>query len=82
MTHVNIEPSWAEALKEEFEKPYFSSLVQFVREEYSKGTCYPPGALIFNAFNLCPLDKVKVVLIGQDPYHEPRAGTRSLLLCQ
>ena len=71
MTHVNIEPSWAEALKEEFEKPYFSSLVQFVREEYSKGTCYPPGALIFNAFNLCPLDKVKVVLIGQDPYHEP-----------
>ena len=71
MTHVNIEPSWAEALKEEFEKPYFSSLVQFVREEYSKGACYPPGALIFNAFNLCPLDKVKVVLIGQDPYHEP-----------
>ena len=71
MTHVNIEPSWAEALKEEFEKPYFSSLVQFVREEYSKGTCYPPGALIFNAFKLCPLDKVKVVLLGQDPYHEP-----------
>lgn len=68
---VSIEQSWKECLAEEFEKPYFSSLVSFVKQEYSHHECYPPGKLIFNAFNLCPFDKVKVVILGQDPYHEP-----------
>lgn len=66
---VKIEQSWKERLSAEFEKPYFSELTRFVRHEYSTTTCYPPGHLIFNAFNLCPFDKVKVVIIGQDPYH-------------
>ncbi len=69
--NVKIEPSWAEHLRAEFEKPYFAKLTDSVRQEYLAGTCYPPGPLIFNAFNLCPFDKVKVVIIGQDPYHEP-----------
>ena len=69
--NVQIEPSWKEHLQVEFEKPYFQQLTQAVRQEYLSGTCYPPGRLIFNAFNLCPFDKVKVVIIGQDPYHEP-----------
>ncbi|MBE6323327.1 MAG: uracil-DNA glycosylase [Bacteroidales bacterium] len=68
---VKIENSWKEALKNEFEKPYFASLCDFVRQEYKTSTIYPPASLIFNAFNLCPLDKIKVVIIGQDPYHEP-----------
>lgn len=68
---VKIENSWKEALKNEFEKPYFASLCDFVRQEYKTNTIYPPASLIFNAFNLCPLDKIKVVIIGQDPYHEP-----------
>jgi len=68
--NVSIEPSWKERLVNEFEKPYFAQLVQMVRQEYSHFTCFPPGRLIFNAFNLCPFDKVKVVIIGQDPYHE------------
>lgn len=68
---VNIEPSWKAALQDEFDKPYFSILTSYVRKEYQSGVCYPPAKLIFNAFNLCPLSKVKVVLIGQDPYHEP-----------
>ena len=69
--NVQIEPSWKAHLQQEFEKPYFQQLTGAVRQEYSTTTCYPPGALIFNAFNLCPFDKVKVVIIGQDPYHEP-----------
>ncbi|MBO4564228.1 MAG: uracil-DNA glycosylase [Bacteroidaceae bacterium] len=68
---VNIEPSWQQQLQGEFDKPYFAKLVGFVKQEYAKHTVYPPGKLIFNAFNQCPFDKVKVVLIGQDPYHEP-----------
>lgn len=71
MAKVKIETSWLEKLQPEFDKPYFEELIQFVRREYAQGACYPPGSLIFNAFNLCPLPKVKVVLIGQDPYHEP-----------
>ena len=55
----------------EFEQPYFKQLTDFVRLEYSRTTCYPPARLIFNAFDLCPFDEVKVVLIGQDPYHGP-----------
>ncbi|MCD8236307.1 MAG: uracil-DNA glycosylase [Prevotellaceae bacterium] len=67
---VKIEPSWKERLQEEFDKPYFENLIAFVKQEYRSCRVFPPGNLIFNAFNLCPFDKVKVVLIGQDPYHE------------
>lgn len=70
--NVQIEESWKRQLQGEFEKPYFRQLTDAVRVEYRSSTCYPPGSLIFNAFNLCPFDKVKVVIIGQDPYHEPR----------
>ena len=69
--NVQIESAWKEHLHEEFEKPYFQQLTGAVRQEYQVGTCYPPGKLIFNAFNLCPFNQVKVVIIGQDPYHEP-----------
>lgn len=67
---VKIALSWGEKLQSEFDAPYFSQLTQFVRKEYATGPCYPPGNQIFNAFNLCPFDKVKVVILGQDPYHE------------
>jgi len=66
---VKIEPSWKEQLQEEFLKPYFTNLSQFVKEEYAAHTCYPSGNLIFSAFNHTPFNKVKVVIIGQDPYH-------------
>lgn len=69
--NVQIEESWKEALMPEFSKDYFIQLTDFVRKEYHETTVYPPGKLIFNAFNLCPFDKVKVVIIGQDPYHGP-----------
>ena len=68
---VRIDPSWKTRLQGEFDKPYFGLLTAKVREEYRTNTCYPPGRLIFNAFDLCPFDKVKVVIIGQDPYHAP-----------
>jgi len=69
---VKIEQSWKNALNPEFEKDYFKNLTEFVRGEYLSGkTIYPAAKNIFNAFNLCPIDKVKVVIIGQDPYHEP-----------
>jgi len=66
---VKIEPTWKEVLQDEFNKPYFDLLTRFVRKEYETQTIYPPAKLIFNAFNLCPFDKTKVVIIGQDPYH-------------
>lgn len=69
--NVRIDPSWQQHIGAEFDKPYFANLASFVKQEYATTTCYPPGQLIFNAFNLCPFDKVKVVIIGQDPYHEP-----------
>ena len=69
MADVKIEPSWKELLQEEFEKPYFSELIQFVKNEYHTTRVFPPGKLIFNAFNRCPVDKTKVVILGQDPYH-------------
>ena len=69
--NVKIEESWRQHIGNEFDKQYFIDLIKFVRYEYATTTCYPPGKLIFNAFNLCPFDKVKVVIIGQDPYHEP-----------
>ena len=70
---VQIEESWKALLKEEFEKPYFSDLVKFVRGEYARQgiSVYPPGSLIFNAFNLCSVENTKVVILGQDPYHGP-----------
>ncbi|MBR4536349.1 MAG: uracil-DNA glycosylase [Bacteroidales bacterium] len=67
----NIEESWKKVLWDEFQQPYFAELKQFLVEEKQKYTVYPPGPLIFNAFNKTPFDKVKVVIIGQDPYHEP-----------
>lgn len=69
MTQVKIHPSWYAILQEEFEKPYFETLTQFVKEEYAKTPVYPEGKNIFRAFELCPFDDVKVVILGQDPYH-------------
>lgn len=66
---VKIEESWKKQLSEEFEKPYFEQLTNFVKQEYAAQTVYPPARLIFNAFEQCPFDKVKVVILGQDPYH-------------
>lgn len=66
---INLEPSWKNILSDEFEKPYFKSLIEFVKSEYSQHTCYPKEAQVFSAFDSCPFDKVKVVIIGQDPYH-------------
>lgn len=67
---VKIENSWKKVLQTEFDKPYFEELVNRVKAEYKTKTIFPKGSLIFNAFNLCPFDKVKVVILGQDPYHE------------
>jgi uracil-DNA glycosylase len=68
---VNIEESWKERLAAEFDKPYFAHLVNFVKQEYAAQRIYPPGSKIFNAFDKTPFDNVKVVILGQDPYHEP-----------
>lgn len=68
---VKIAPSWKEKLSTEFEKPYFKELVSFVKNEYQEHTVYPPGPKIFNAFNHCTFDDTKVVILGQDPYHNP-----------
>lgn len=68
---VNIEPSWAKVLADEFEKPYFADLVNFVKSEYACHKVFPPGKLIFNAFEHCAFNEVKVVILGQDPYHGP-----------
>ncbi len=68
---VKIDVSWKNVLKDEFEKDYFIQLVNFVKNEYRNHTIYPPGSKIFNAFNHCPFDKLKVVILGQDPYHGP-----------
>lgn len=68
---VKIEPGWKSMLLTEFEKEYFLKLTDFIKNEYRKTTVYPPGALIFNAFDACPFEKVKAVILGQDPYHGP-----------
>ncbi len=68
--NVKIDDTWAARLGSEFAQPYFVQLADFVHSEYASQVCYPPARLVFNAFNLCPFDKVKVVIIGQDPYHE------------
>ncbi|MBO4621861.1 MAG: uracil-DNA glycosylase [Paludibacteraceae bacterium] len=67
---VRIEESWREVLQPEFDKPYFELLTSFVRHEYQTKQCFPPARLIFNAFDSCPFDNVRVVIIGQDPYHD------------
>ena len=69
---VKIHESWKGILAPEFESPYFAKLVSFVKDAYAHGIVYPPGRLIFEAFNRTPFDKVKVVILGQDPYHNPR----------
>lgn len=69
--NVKIEESWKQRLSEEFQKPYFKNLTDFVRNEYVTKTVYPPAKLIFNAFDTCSFDDVEVVIVGQDPYHEP-----------
>jgi len=68
---VQIEQSWKKHLAKEFTKPYFEKLITFVKSEYKDSTIYPEGQNIFKAFELCPIDKVKVVILGQDPYHNP-----------
>ena len=68
---VKIEPTWKQQLGTEFDKPYFATLAEQVRQAYRMGPCFPPSRLVFNAFNLCPFHEVKVVIMGQDPYHEP-----------
>lgn len=68
---IKIDSSWESVLKDEFEKPYFKALTEFIKQEYSTKTVYPPGPFIFKAFNECPFDKLKVVILGQDPYHTP-----------
>lgn len=68
---IKLEPSWKALLNEEFTQVYFQELTQQVRQAYQSHTCYPPGSLIFNALDTTPVEKVKVVLLGQDPYHNP-----------
>ncbi len=69
--NVEIESSWKEKLEAEFEKDYFKNLIAFIKEDIKNHQIFPPGKLIFNAFDRCPFDEVKVVIIGQDPYHGP-----------
>ena len=69
--NVRIDPTWHQALAREWDSPYFGNLTSFVRQSYAAGTVYPPAGRIFAAFDSCPFDKVKVVILGQDPYHEP-----------
>ena len=69
---VRIEASWQEKLEEEFGKPYFEALMRFVKEEYASGTVYPNQENLFRAFEHTPFDRVKVVILGQDPYHGPK----------
>jgi len=68
---VRIETSWKERLSDEFDKPYFKRLADFVKQEYQENTVYPAGKNIFNAFDYCPFDQVRAVILGQDPYHGP-----------
>lgn len=71
MADVRIAEDWKEILQKEFSEPYFEELISFVKDEYSRGVVYPAGRNIFRAFDRCPVDKLKVVIIGQDPYHGP-----------
>ena len=69
MMSIKIDESWGKLLTKEFDSEYFKNLISFVKEDYSKTTCYPMGSQIFNAFDSCPVNNLKVVIIGQDPYH-------------
>ena len=69
--NIQIEAGWKKTLTPEFSKPYFTKLVNFIKKEYKQNICYPKGSDIFAAFDNCPLDSLKVVIIGQDPYHGP-----------
>ena len=71
MAEVRMAEDWKALLAEEFDRPYFNDLVRFVKEEYAQGVVYPSGANIFRAFDKCPFERLKVVIIGQDPYHGP-----------
>ena len=71
---VRIDESWKQRLQAEFEQPWWASLAAFVKQEYAAGPCFPPGKDIFRAFDLAPFDRVKVVILGQDPYHTPGAA--------
>ena len=71
---VRIEPSWKAHLQDQFEQPYWQALTEFVKDEYAAGPCCPAGKDIFRAFDLTPFDDVKVVILGQDPYHTPGAA--------
>ena len=73
--NVNIEESWKQVLADEFNSIYFARLAAFVKSAYASGMVYPPGKYIFEAFNRTPFDKVKVVILGQDPYHAPFHAT-------
>tara|TARA_B100000963_G_scaffold361640_1_gene398337 strand:+ start:5351 stop:6022 length:672 start_codon:yes stop_codon:yes gene_type:complete len=68
---VSIHPEWENILQDTFESVYFKALIHFVKSAYGSAKCFPPGKLIFNAFDLCPPEKTKVVILGQDPYHGP-----------
>ena len=79
---IKISTSWTNVLSSEFEKPYFKDLITFVEEEYLDSICYPPKSEIFSAFDFCSFDDVKVVVIGQDPYHGfGQANALVLLKC-
>jgi uracil-DNA glycosylase len=71
MTHVALEATWKSVLTPEFEKPYFAALVEFVKKECAQHQVFPPGKLIFRALDATPIDRVKAVILGQDPYHGP-----------
>lgn len=71
MSEIKLHPSWKQHLDREFELPYWKNLTEFVKQEYANHTCYPPGKLIFAAFDHCSFDAVKIVILGQDPYHGP-----------
>ncbi|HZX72855.1 MAG TPA: uracil-DNA glycosylase, partial [Cyclobacteriaceae bacterium] len=71
MHEIKLNPSWKERLKNEFEKPYFQELITFVKNEYKTQTVYPPGKEIFRSMDVCDFKNVRVVIIGQDPYHGP-----------
>lgn len=75
MEEVRIDPSWKKQLSSEFQSPYFAELVTFIKKEYANEVVYPQPKFIFRAFDLCPFDAVKVVILGQDPYHGPRQAT-------
>ena len=76
-----ITNDWLPAVREEFAKPYYRQLYQFVKEEYSRTVVYPPAEDIFNALHFTPLSEVKVLILGQDPYHNVTSGTWSFIFC-